>query len=243
MQMMSAMKKDVLIFNPTPNEYEAVRRHAAAAGFNNIRVTVVESGMGKINAAFQMAAAVLPRLALGNKPALVIGAGTAGSLSGTLKSGDLIASNSAVISDWRLEDGSARLFAPYGDINFRPLDPAVAEEMTITCDAPLVTALLEQLGAGFKHGRLLSSDTFVSGAAHKLRLGRDFAALACDMESAAFAYTASALLGGLPWLNLRVVADTIDESFHDYVNMEINMTEILGQKTVALLKTLDTILA
>ncbi len=243
MQMMSSRKKDVVVFNPTPNEYEAVKRHVAAAAFDNINPHVVESGMGKINAAFQMAAEVLPRLAGGRKPALLIGAGTSGSLSAKLASGDLIVSNSAIVGDWRLEDDSVRHAAAYGDINFRAVEPSLVEEMAITCDDPLVKTLMDRLGDGFKRGRMLTSDTFVSGVNHKLRLGRDFAALACDMESAAFAYTASKRLGGLPWLNLRIVADTIDESLHDYVNMEINMVEILGDKTVEVLKTLDGLLA
>jgi nucleoside phosphorylase len=243
MQIMAAVRKDVVIFNPTPNEYEAVKRHVASAEFKNIRVTVVESGMGKINAAFAMAAEVLPRLAAGNAPALLIGAGTSGSLSQTLASGDIIVSNSSTVGDWRMEDDAARHLAPYGDINFRPLDPALAEEMAITCNDPAVTGLMARLDAGFKRGRMLTTDTFVSGAAHKLRLGRDFAALACDMESAAFAYTAASRLGGLPWLTIRIVADTSDDSLNDYVHRESNMVEILGQKTRMLLKTFDDMLA
>lgn len=243
MQMMASQKKDVIIFNPTPNEYAAVKRHVGAAGFHNIRATVVESGMGKINAAFQMAAEILPRLAAGNRPALVIGAGTSGSLSQSLSSGDLIVSNSAIIGDWRLEDEAARHPAAYGEINFRPVDAALVEEMDISCHDPLVISLLERLDESFKRGRLLTTDTFVSGVNHKLRLGRDFASLACDMESAAFAYTAATRLSGLPWLNVRIVADSIDESFNDYVNMEIDLVEILGQKTVTVLKALDDVLA
>ncbi len=239
---MTSPKKDIIIFNPTPNEHEAVKKRVEAHSFKNVQPLIFESGMGKINAAFALAEAVAPRLAAGRHPLLVIGAGTSGSLSRSLASGDLIVSNSAIICDWRMEDEAARRCAPYGDINFRELSPELAEEMAITCEASPVTALLEKLGPDFKRGRILTSDTFVSGAAHKLRLGRDFSCLACDMESGAFAYGAQKRLGGLPWLNIRIVADTIDESLNDYVNMELDMVEILGRKTVELLKVLDDLL-
>ncbi len=235
-------KKSVYIFNPTVNEYEAVKAQVLARTFKNIQPEVFNSGMGKISAAFAVARETTRRLAPG-QTALIIGAGTAGSLSAKLASGDMIVSNSATIGDWRMEDEAARHCAPYGGIDFRPVTPALAEEMAITCGDPLVTALMERLGEGFKRGRMLTGDTFVSGVGHKLRLGREFAALACDMESGAFAYTAARRLGGLPWLNLRIVADTIDDSLHDYVNMEINMVEILGAQTVLVLKTLDDLLA
>lgn len=242
MQMMSGRKKDVIIFNPTPNEYEAVARHVSGAGFRNINPRVIESGMGKINAAFAAAASIAPRLAAGGRPALMIGAGTSGSLSQALRSGDTIISNSAIVGDWRLEDGCVRQCAAYGQIQYRAIDSALASEMTITCDDPLVVDLLDALGSDFKRGRMLTADTFVSGVEHKLRLGRDFGCLACDMESGAFAYTATKRLGGVPWINIRIVADTIGHSLNDYVNMELDMTEILGRKTVEVLTALDALL-
>ncbi|UQZ88709.1 hypothetical protein C4J81_05620 [Deltaproteobacteria bacterium Smac51] len=241
---MSNSKKDIIIFNPTPNEFEAVKRHVGAASFRNINPTVIESGMGKINAAFQMAAEVLPRVEGGKKPAVVIGAGTSGSLNMKLTGGDMIVSNAAIIADWRMEDDFNRHCAAYGDINFRAVEPSLAEEMTIACTDPIVTTLLDRLeNRGFKRGRMLTSDTFVAGINNKLRLGHEFGCLACDMESAAFGYTASKRLDGIPWFNLRVVADTIDESLSDYVNMEIDMVEILGGKTVEALTILDELLA
>lgn len=240
---MSTNAREVLVFTPTPNEFAAVRSHVARGSFKNFRVKVVESGPGKINAAFKAAAEITPRLAAGRRPAFVVGAGTSGSLSLELAEGDLVASSSVVISDWRLEDDSDRRHGVYGLFNYQPLEPGLADEIALDCPDPTVGRLMEQLGqTGFKRGRLMTSDTFVAGQANKLGLGRDFKCLACDMESGAFAYAAQNLLGGLPWFNLRVVADTLDESLHDYFNKEVDMVEILGAKTVQALSALDELL-
>ncbi len=240
---MHSAGREVLVFAPTPNEYEAVRRHVGRARFENFTATVVESGPGKINATFKMAAEILPRLAAGRRPAFVVGAGTSGSLSLDLAAGDLIASASVVISDWQMEDDAARHHGPYGQFTYQPLESGVADELAINCPDPLVGRLLDRLRAeGFKEGRMMTSDTFVAGSNHKLNRGREFNCLACDMESGAFAFTAQNLLGGLSWFNLRVVADTLDETLHDYFTKELDMTEILGDKTVQALAALDALL-
>lgn len=240
---MSNTDREVQVFTPTPNEFAAVRRHVAESSFKNFAVKVLESGPGKINAAFRMAAEITPRLAVGRRPAFVVGAGTSGSLSLELASGDLVASSSVVISDWRMEDDSDRRHGVYGLFTYHSLEPQVADEIALNCPDPTVTKLMDQLGrSGFKRGRMMTSDTFVAGQANKLNLGRDFKCVACDMESGAFAYAAQHLLGGLPWFNLRVVADTLDETLHDYFNKEIDMVEVLGTRTVQALTALDDLL-
>lgn len=240
---MNNIDREVLVFTPTPNEFTAVRRHVAESSFKNFVVKVLESGPGKINAAFRMAAEITPRLAAGRRPAFVVGAGTSGSLSLELASGDLVASSSVVISDWRMEDDSDRRHGVYGLFTYHSLEPHLADKIALNCPDPTVTKLMDQLGqAGFKRGRMMTSDTFVAGQANKLSLGRDFKCLACDMESGAFAYAAQHLLGGLPWFNLRVVADTLDETLHDYFNKETDMVEILGSRTVQALTTLDELI-
>ncbi|MDR1045842.1 MAG: hypothetical protein LBP33_12135 [Candidatus Adiutrix sp.] len=235
--------KEVLVFTPTPNEYQAVKRRVAETAFSNIKVRVLESGPGKINAAFKMAAEVLPGLARGHRPAFLVGAGTAGSLNLEMASGDLIASTSCVISDWRMEDGRASQHGAYGQFVYEPLSAGLAESIALNCLDRTASRLMEHLGAqGFKRGRLMTSDTFVAGREHKLSLGRDFAALACDMESGAFAFTAQNLLGGLPWFNLRIVADSLDQSLADYFSMEIDLVEILGARTAEALQALDRLI-
>lgn len=239
---MTIPQPEVLIFTPTPNEYKAIKTHVEQASFRNFHAVTLESGPGKINAAFKIAAEIIPRLNAGQTPALVMGVGTSGSLDGRLASGEVIASNSAVITDWIMEDGGEPHLGPYGQFVYRLLDSSLLDEMSISCDLPLVAKIMKELeNNGFKCGRLATADTFVAGLANKLKKGHDFKALACDMESGAFAYAAGQILG-LPWLNLRVVADTLDEKLADYFDKELDMVDILGKKTVQALIMIDDLL-
>lgn len=241
--MHSSSPREVLVFTPTPNEYKGVSRYLGQSVFKNFTTTVVECGPGKINATFKLSAEIMPRLNRGHKPAFVVGSGTSGSLSLGLREGEVIASSSVTISDWKMEDGRDLHFSPYGRFNYKPIAPAVAEEIALTCHDLTVKKLMDELGAqGFKVGRMMSSDTFVAGMDNKLNSGRKFNCLACDMESGAFAFTAQHLLGGIPWFNVRVVADTLDESLADYFNKEVDMVEILGKKTADALTALDKLL-
>ena len=236
---MSHSLPEVLVFSPTPNEYQAVKKHVERAAFKNFSATVVESGPGKINATFKMTAEITPRLASGRKPAFVLGAGTSGSLDASLSSGEVIASNSVIISDWRMEDGRACHFGCYGQFVYREMDGLLPDEMAVECRHATVEKLMSILeGTGFRRGRLTTADTFVAGLDNKLGQGRAFGALACDMESGAFAYTAGQLLR-LPWFNLRVVADTLDETLADYFEKEVDMVDVLGEKTARALTVLD----
>ncbi|MDR2934889.1 MAG: hypothetical protein LBV70_03275, partial [Candidatus Adiutrix sp.] len=220
-----------------PQEFEAVSRHLAGE-FRNLRVRVVASGPGAVNAAFRTAEAALGRS--GGGPDFIIGAGTCGSLSRDLVEGEMIASAEAIIADWFMEDDSGRHYGPYGLFNYRPLSPETLTDLTLNCSDPLVTALLDSLErAGFRRGRLMTSGVFVAGLENKLAKGRAFQSLGCDMESGVFAYAAQNLLGGRPWFNLRVVADTLDETLADYFAKERDMTDILGAKTRQALEVLD----
>ena len=232
--------REILVLTPTPQEFEAVSRHLAGA-FKNFQVRVVASGPGAVNAAFRTAEAVLGRAKGG--PDFIIGAGTCGSLSRELVEGEMIASAEAVIADWFMEDDSGRQYSPYGLFNYRPLSPETLNDLTLKCSDPRVAALLERLGqTGFRRGRLMTSGVFVAGLENKLAKGRSFQSLGCDMESGVFAYVAQNLLGGRPWFNLRVVADTLDETLADYFAKERDMTDILGAKTRQALEILDDLL-
>jgi nucleoside phosphorylase len=232
---------EVVILTPTPNEYRKVSRHIGLASFRNLAATVVECGPGKINAAFAAAREILPRLAAGER-AVLVGAGTSGSLSLDLTGGDIIASPSAVISDWRREDGRTVKVSPYGWFDYREADPHQVERMVIECRDSMVLEFMGALsGSGLKIGRMLTSDTFIEGRDLKLSMGSAYGCLACDMESGAFGYVAGRLMG-IPWFNLRVVADTLDDGLADYFAMEGDITDILGRHVVRALTILDGVL-
>ena len=241
--MASKAKAAILIINPTPHEYKATCRHLAGKEFQNIRPAARECGPGKINAAFSLTMHWHELKQQGETPCLVIGAGTSGALDYGLKTGDIIFSATSVISDYGMltergfqnsATGALMFIEPQ---NFRPQDIAIA------CHDPLIQKLAAHMETKHcKPGAMLTSDTFVTGKDNRLSLGKRYQCLACDMESGAFAYVAENKLK-IPWFNLRIVADTLNEDFEHYKLMEAEMTELLGGRLMAALRALDEMIA
>jgi nucleoside phosphorylase len=232
--------KEVLIFTSTPNEYRSVSGYVGRQKFEKLAPSVINCGAGRIHATFSVANELTPRLAANTPPIAMVGAGTSGSLSLHLKQGDVIVSNSAIITDWRMENEDEVLLSPYGVFEYLALDPPHLEKMVIECRHPLIVGLMEKLPPnGFQRGRLLTSEAFVSGKTRKLKLGSDFGCLACDMESGVYGHLGNRLVN-VPWFNVRVVADTLDETLGDYFAKERDMTDILAQKIVEILQIFDS---
>ena len=230
----------VLLLNPTSKEHNACKREIAKLKFKHLRIFPLLTEPGKINAAFALTSHILRLQAQGTAPHFVVCAGTSGSLSLKLKSGDMVASASAIISDYQMLTEEGTQLSVYGILDFKP---GVLDEMYIKCPLPLVQELISRLGKqDFYTGNMLTSDTFVVGRENKLGLGKKFNCLTCDMESGAFAYIAQNKFK-LPWFNLRVVADSLDENFLHYQKMEAEMTEILARHLATALQTLDELCA
>ena len=238
------MKKQMLIFTPTVNEHEAVKRHLGQVSFNHFETKTFLTGPGKVNVAVSLMTEALTLQQQGLQTDFVVGVGTSGSLSKNLRSGDVIVSNGAVVSDWQMVDDHKICHAPYGELCYEEIGQSNLNKITFECTQPLIGQFINSLDSSeFKKGNMLCSDTFVAGLNHKLKSGEKFQCQACDMESGVLAYLAQNKLGNLPWFNVRVVADTLADNFDDYVTMEVNMVEILGGKLVKALKTLDALLA
>jgi nucleoside phosphorylase len=227
---------------PTPLERAGLERHVSGLIFKRLDVSIRESGAGKINAALSLAAAITALPKGGGPGPIVMGAGTSGSLSLHVHAGEVIFSLDSVIADWRHDDGKEQQVGAYGAFDYGPPDPERVEGMSIRSSSPVLAALQGELsGRGFTPGRVLTSDSFIASREYKLSLGGTYGALVCDMESGAFAWTARRL-GGLDWLNLRVAADTLDETLSDYFEKEKDVTEALGDRAAEALKALDGIL-
>jgi nucleoside phosphorylase len=167
-----------------------------------------------------------------------LGVGTSGSLDLRLRSGDVLASNECLISDWRHEDGKEVWVGPYGVFDYALPNERRIKDMLIKEEDPLILAFMEKLFEnGFQTGRILTSDAFVSGKEYKLALGELFKAHICDMESGSFAYVAKRKKA--VFLNLRVVADTLDETLSDYFEKESDVTKKLAAKLSEALKILN----
>jgi nucleoside phosphorylase len=239
---MTISKSEIILLTQTPEEFEGVANHVKDKTFTKFKVTIMESGLGKINAALKLASELTLRNEKGNLPSFIAGVGTSGSLDKSLVDGDVVASIDSVIFDWRHEDGKEVLVGPYGTFDYEAISPKVLEKISLKSDSLILKELIDTLSRnGFKIGRVLTSDTFVAGKDLKLSLGKVFNALVCDMESGAFAWTAQKC-HNIPWFNLRVVADTLDETLQDYFRKEIHVTDILGKKTLEALRILNDIL-
>jgi nucleoside phosphorylase len=230
-----------LVFTSTPNEYRSVSASVGREVFKKLVCSVVDCGPGRINASFNASKELAQRRKNQKGSIVIVGAGTAGSLSLSLKQGEVIVSNTVIISDWRMENGAEITVSPYGVFDYRTPEPDHVEKMILKCQDPLVERLLYKLPSdGFQRGRLLTSEAFVSGKDHKLKLGTTYKCLACDMESGVYGFIGNRL-AKTPWFNIRIVADTLDETLGDYFAKERDMTEILGKKVVEALKLYESL--
>lgn len=228
-------KAEVFIFTPTHEEYRLLADNLSDEAFDNFIVRVIETGSGLINTAAKAAAFLEPYRAAREKP-LIMGAGICGSLNLKLRAGDAVCSTEAILGDWAMETDHARTYGLYGEASYKALIGSTAEEMSLSSRSPQVQELLKRLAVkGFLPGRLFSSDTFITGLTAKLERGRRFGCLGADMESGALALVAEGL--GLPWLNLRVVADTLDQELKSADDPERDVRAILPLKALVLLST------
>ena len=83
----------------------------------------------------------------------------------------------------------------------------------------------------------MSRDTFISGWTAKVERGRRCGCLGADMGSGAWGGVAGGL--GLPWMNIRVMADTLDEELKSADDPERDVRELLPLKILVALSTLD----
>jgi nucleoside phosphorylase len=237
-------RKHLLILTPTPNEYKSVNSRLSKKTFSHLLVKVIQSGPGKIHAAFNVGQEFEKAKSKGINYSYLVGAGTSGSLNMGLKSGDMIVSTTAIISDWVMDNGEEITHSPYGIFDYQKLSKVCPNVLFLENYDSLVVSFLKKLRVkNYKIGNLLTSDAFICGKERKLSLGKNFNCLACDMESGVFAYLANKVLKNVSWFNFRVVADTLDDVLDDYFVMEKNMTEILGEKVLEALEIFDDILS
>ncbi|MDR2353730.1 MAG: hypothetical protein LBF22_11385 [Deltaproteobacteria bacterium] len=235
-------KPQVFLLTPTPKEFLGVKMFVENAVFQNFVLHTYESGPGKINAALTLAQLLTLSKERGELPLCVVGAGTSGSLDLSLKRGDLVASLEVIISDWVHDDGSEILVGPYATFDYGFPEQSRLDSMVLRSTDPTLVKFIDKLPQNaFRSGRILTSDAFQAQKDHKLKLGATYKALVCDMESGAFAWTAQKCYN-IPWFNLRVVADTLDEGLTDYFLTEDNATQALGAKTLEALQILDRFL-
>ncbi len=180
-------------------------------------VVVACCGVGKVFAAIAAEAMILKYA-----PELIINSGVGGAVSDKLKIADIVISDSVVQYDMDTTAfGDPRGFISGIDIVNIPASKKAA------C---LFAECAEELGITYYTGRIASGDKFVSSIEDKLAIGKDFGALACEMEGAS--------IGHVCYVNKTdfVVLRSVSDSLTDDSAMEFEkFTELATANSVKML--------
>ena len=173
---------------------------------NGKKVVMTECGIGKVNAAMSTQVMIDHY-----SPQVIINSGIAGSVSKTLKIGDIVISKDCVQHDF---DGT-QMGDPKGLIQYNdetridiPVSKDVAEKLFEACkDIEDTNVVL---------GRIATGDIFVAEKAMRQSVADEFDALACEMEGGAVAQVC--YRNDVPCAVLRCISDDFDENqFMDFM--------------------------
>ena len=165
-------------------------------------IALAQSGIGKVNATIctQMLIDLY-------RPSKLVFSGVAGGLLPNMQAGDIIVASHVVQYDMDLTAFGRR----HGETPGR--------DRLIECDPDLVAKATAAFDAAFEGvdgapnlmlGTIASGDRFVQDTDTLRWLQREFAALATEMEGAAFGYTCH--LNGLPFAVIRALTDSSSEA-------------------------------
>ena len=173
---------------------------------NGTAVVIVQSGIGKVNAAMCMQ--ILADLFAVSH---VINTGIAGSLDADLDIGDVAISTDLMHHDFHVGPfGYDWGQVPDMDVHAFPADPRMAD---------LAEELCKAQGVNCRRGRIVSGDQFIAEKAEKEAIIEHVGGLCTEMEGAAIAHVA--YRNGIPVLVLRAISDKADDSAEmDYPTFE-----------------------
>lgn len=185
-------------------------------------VILVESGMGKVNAALA-AGLLLDRF----ECRALMFCGVAGGLDPKLGIGDVVIGVRNVQHDYGSIVGGALVtyqpgsppFPQFGATHGYNMPPELNQRLERAA-AGLTLPMLEAKGTGgaprqprLVFGTIVTGDTFVNCALTRERLATSFAAQAVEMEGAAVAQ-ACERFGGVPFVNVRCLSDLAGAESH-----------------------------
>lgn len=173
---------------------------------NGKKVVMTECGIGKVNAAMSTQVMIDKY-----SPDVIINSGIAGSISRTLKIGDIVISKDCVQHDF---DGT-QMGDPKGLIQYNdetridiPVSESVAQKLLDACKD------LENTNVTL--GRIATGDIFVAEKEMRSAIANEFDALACEMEGGAVAQVC--YRNGVECAVLRCISDDFDENqFMDFM--------------------------
>ena len=171
-------------------------------------VTVVQSGVGKVNAA------VCAQILISDMGAdVLINTGIAGSLDANIDIGDMVISTDAVHHDMK----AVAFGYPRGQVPGMKTFSFPADEELVKMAAKANRKANPDIQTFT--GRIVSGDEFVASDEKKDELSRFFGGLCTEMEGAAIAHTA--YLNHIPYVIIRAISDKADGSAKvDYPTFE-----------------------
>lgn len=190
----------ILNLMTSKEEYEIAGATFTKGTIHGKDVVVTECGIGKVNAALTTQVMIDTF-----SPSALINSGVAGALSEKLKVGDIVISTDAVQHDY----DTTAFGDPMGLICFKdeqrvdmPADKKLREALLKACENLADTTVLS--------GRIATGDQFISDTHKRLKLGKDFDALACEMEGGAVGH--ACYRNKVPFAILRCISDDLTNS-------------------------------
>lgn len=182
----------------------------------NLFVTAVESGIGKVNAAFAASALIFEE-----KAQVILNAGLSGAIS-KVRRGDIVAGESFTECDFDLTAIGYELgIKPEGDVSVHKADQSLLQKLLKN----------EEI----KSGNFGTGDLFLSDSKKKELFGEKFKICAFDMETAAIACVCEKC--GVPFLSVRKISDDAnDSSGEDYREMNKKAESCLSDILLSFLK-------
>ena len=191
-------------------------------------IVIARCGMGKVNAGI-CAQLLITRFGATH----IINTGLAGSLAAELSIGDIIVSTEAVQHDF---DVSAIGFKK-GEVPFTGLVSFPADKELVSSACRVIAETLPDVNV--LAGRICSGDQFISDKAAKERIVADFGGLCCEMEGAAVAQVCT--LNNVPFLILRAVSDSADESAGEDFNFSLFQSSVAEEFASAVVRLIGVI--
>ena len=194
------------ILAPLPQEKAVKTTEAGSCVFfegilNGTHVVIVQSGVGKVNAAL-----CAQRLILQFGVTYIINTGIAGAMAHGLKVQDVVVSTDAL----------------YHDVNAVDFGYKITEVPGMKCsDFPASAKLIEAAQKAFESleeskrhslvkGRIATGDQFIASREQKEKIVSDFGGLCCEMEGGAIAQVC--YLNNTPFVIIRAISDKADDS-------------------------------
>ena len=208
-----------LLDNKTGNTYAKMKYISGT--INGKEVVMTECGIGKVNAAMSTQVMIDKY-----NPDVIINSGIAGSVSRTLKIGDIVISKDRVQHDF---DGT-QMGDPKGLIQYNDetrIDIPVSEDVA----NKLYDACKDLDGTNVTLGRIATGDIFVADKAMRSAVADEFDAVACEMEGGAVAQVC--YRNDVPCAVLRCISDDFDENdFMDFMQFRF----VAADKSMAAIK-------